>query len=83
MQASTNAPRRQRRTERNRVTWLGVPQSTERQRIGNQINAAICVRADFINVHCLRAHCDFGAYQNRSPQCNFRFSGKTDSGHQF
>jgi hypothetical protein len=31
--------------------WLSVPQTTERQRIGNQIDAAmIFARADFVNV---------------------------------
>jgi hypothetical protein len=32
--------------------WFAVPQSTEWQRIGNQINAAmIFAWADFVNVH--------------------------------
>jgi hypothetical protein len=32
--------------------WPGVPQPTERQRIGDEINAALVfARADFVNVH--------------------------------
>ena len=32
--------------------WLAVPQPTEWQRIGNQIDAAlILARADFVSVH--------------------------------
>jgi len=32
--------------------WLAVPQATKRQRIGNQIDAAmIFARADFVNLH--------------------------------
>ena len=36
--------------------WLAVPEATERQRIGNQIDAAfIFARADFVNVHAEKA----------------------------
>jgi len=38
--------------------WLTVPQTTEWQRIGNQIDAAmILARADFVNVY--RMHSDW------------------------
>jgi hypothetical protein len=34
--------------------WFAIPQATDWQRIGNQIDAAlISTRADFVNVHCL------------------------------
>jgi len=34
--------------------WLAVPQATEWQRIGNEIDTAmIFARADFINVHII------------------------------
>ena len=46
-----------------------VPQATEWQRIGNQINAAsVFARADFVNVHSqillrnwLKTHCCYGS----------------------
>ena len=45
-----------RSTERLRVIHciirLGVPQTIKRQRIGNQIDAPIFARADFVNVRC-------------------------------
>ena len=37
--------------------WLAVPQLTEGQRIGNQIDAAmIFARAHFVNVHLTATH---------------------------
>jgi hypothetical protein len=66
------------------VSWLAIQKPSDRQHIGNSIDAAMMfVRADFINVLCWRVHCDFGAYQDRSPWSNFRFGGKADSAQQF